>query len=65
MFDEMGKSIDAVTVSTPDHVHAVASALAMRLGKHCYTEKPLTHSLYEARRLGEIAREIVSMESPK
>lgn len=57
MFDEMGKSIDAVTVSTPDHVHAVASALAMRLGKHCFTQKPLTHSLFEARRLGEIARE--------
>jgi predicted dehydrogenase len=58
MFDEMGKSIDAVTVSTPDHVHAVASAMAMRLGKHCFTQKPLTHSLYEARRLGEIAREM-------
>jgi predicted dehydrogenase len=57
MFDEMGKSIDAVTVSTPDHTHAAASALAMRLGKHCFTQKPLTHSIYEARRLGEIARE--------
>jgi predicted dehydrogenase len=58
MFDEMGKSIDAVTVSTPDHVHAVASAMAMRLGKHCFTQKPMTHSLYEARRLQEIAREM-------
>ncbi|HLJ95049.1 MAG TPA: Gfo/Idh/MocA family oxidoreductase [Gemmataceae bacterium] len=58
MFDDMGKSIDAVTVSTPDHVHAVASALAMRLGKHCFTQKPLSHSLYEARRLGEIATEM-------
>ncbi len=58
MFDTLGKSIDAVTVSTPDHVHAVASAMAMRLGKHCFTQKPLTHSLYEARRLGEIAREM-------
>jgi predicted dehydrogenase len=58
MFDEMGKSIDAVTVSTPDHTHAVASAMAMRLGKHCFTQKPLTHSLYEARRLAEIAREM-------
>src|SRR5437899_1521029 len=58
MFDEMGKEIDAVTVSTPDHVHAVASAMAMRLGKHCFTQKPLTHSLHEARRLGEIAREM-------
>jgi predicted dehydrogenase len=58
MFDEMGKSIDAVTVSTPDHVHAVASAMAMRLGKHCFTQKPMTHSIYEARRLAEIAREM-------
>ncbi len=58
MLDEMGKGIDAVTVSTPDHTHAVASAAAMRLGKHCFTQKPLTHSLFEARKLGEIAREM-------
>jgi predicted dehydrogenase len=58
MFDAMGKQIDAVTVSTPDHVHAAASAMAMRLGKHCFTQKPLTHTLYEARRLAEIAREM-------
>jgi predicted dehydrogenase len=58
MFDELGKSIDAVTVSTPDHTHAAASALAMRLGKHCFTQKPLTRTIYEARRLGEIAREM-------
>jgi predicted dehydrogenase len=58
MLDEMGKSIDAVTVSTPDHCHAVASAMAMKMGKHCFTQKPLTHTIYEARRLGEIAREM-------
>jgi predicted dehydrogenase len=58
MFDELHKRIDAVTVSTPDHTHAVATAMAMKLGKHCYTQKPLTHSIYEARRLGEIAREM-------
>src|SRR5262249_2625229 len=58
MLDEMAKSIDAVTVSTPDHSHAPASALAMRAGQHCSTQKPLTHTLYEARRLGEIAREM-------
>jgi predicted dehydrogenase len=58
MLDEMGKSIDAVTVSTPDHHHAPAAAMAMRLGKHCFCQKPLTHTIYEARRLGEIAREM-------
>ncbi|MGY8767169.1 MAG: Gfo/Idh/MocA family protein [Pirellulales bacterium] len=57
MLEEMDKDIDAVTVSTPDHSHAPASAMAMKLGKHCFTQKPLTHSIYEARRLGEIARE--------
>jgi predicted dehydrogenase len=55
MFDEMGKSIDAVTVSTPDHHHALAASLAMSEGKHCFCQKPLTHSLYEARYLGELA----------
>lgn len=58
MLDEMGKSVDAVTVSTPDHTHAPAAAMAMRMGKHCFCQKPLTHTIYEARRLGEIAREM-------
>jgi predicted dehydrogenase len=57
MLEEMSQSIDAVTVSTPDHTHAAAAALAMRLGKHCFCQKPLTHTLHEARTLGEIARE--------
>lgn len=57
LFDEMGKDIDAVTVSTPDHTHAVATAMAIKMGKHCYTQKPLTHTIDEARRLGELARE--------
>lgn len=47
---------DAVTVSTPDHHHAVAAARAMKLGKHAYVQKPLTHSVWEARQLTEIAR---------
>jgi predicted dehydrogenase len=50
------KEVDAVMVSTPDHTHAVASMMAMKLGKHVCTEKPLTHSVYEARALGEAAK---------
>src|SRR5690606_6196425 len=49
--------IDAVTVSTPDHMHAPATVRAMQLGKHVFTQKPLTHSVYEARRMAEIAAE--------
>ncbi|MDP6445291.1 MAG: Gfo/Idh/MocA family oxidoreductase [Pirellulaceae bacterium] len=57
MFEKVGKSIDAVTVSTPDHNHAPATSLALKAGKACFTQKPMTHSIYEARRLGELARE--------
>ncbi|MFO0790845.1 MAG: Gfo/Idh/MocA family oxidoreductase [Pirellulales bacterium] len=57
MLDKMGDKIDAVTVSIPDHNHAVAACKAMKLGKHVYCQKPLTHSIWEARRMGEIARE--------
>ncbi|MBN2473876.1 MAG: Gfo/Idh/MocA family oxidoreductase [Pirellulales bacterium] len=57
MLEEMEKSIDAVTVSTPDHVHAPAALMAMRMGKHCFCQKPLTHSIYEARLMGQVARE--------
>jgi predicted dehydrogenase len=57
MLDEMGSSIDAVTVSTPDHTHGPASVMAMKLGKHCFTQKPLTHSVYEARVMAQVARE--------
>ncbi len=51
------KDIDAVVVATPDHFHAVASLAAIQLGKHVYCEKPLTHSLHEARLLRKAARE--------
>jgi predicted dehydrogenase len=57
MLEEMEDGIDAVTVSTPDHTHAPAAAMAMKMGKHCFCQKPLTHSIWEARRLGEIARD--------
>ena len=50
-------SIDAVTVSTPDHTTPRPPRWRMQMGKHCYCQKPLTHSVYEARQLGEIARE--------
>jgi predicted dehydrogenase len=57
LLDEVGKSIDAVTVSTPDHMHAVIASAAMSLGKHVYVQKPLTHDVYEARRLRALAKE--------
>jgi len=57
MLDEMQNKIDAVVIGTPDHTHAVAGVTAMKLGKHCYCEKPLTHSVYEARVMADVARE--------
>jgi len=53
---EKEPGLDAVMVSTPDHCHTVAAVAAMRLGKHVYVEKPLTHSISEARLLAETAR---------
>ena len=52
---ETEKSIDAVTVGTPDHIHAPASVMAMKLGKHVYCEKPLAHSIHEVRLMAETA----------
>ncbi len=49
------KSIEAVCVSTPDHLHAPIGTAAMKLGKHLYSEKPLSHSIYEARTMRELA----------
>ncbi|MCS7224545.1 MAG: Gfo/Idh/MocA family oxidoreductase [Armatimonadetes bacterium] len=49
MLGEMGKDLDAVIVATADHTHAVASVPAMKMGLHCYCEKPLTYDIYEAR----------------
>jgi hypothetical protein len=57
MFDELGKGIDAVTISTPDHFHGYAASHAMRLGKHVYCQKPLAQTIYEARYLRDLARE--------
>jgi predicted dehydrogenase len=58
MLDEMGKRIDAVTVSTADHNHAPASLMAMRMGKHCFCQKPLTRTIYEARLMATVAQEM-------
>jgi predicted dehydrogenase len=57
MLHDMDNQIDAVVVSTPNHVHAPASVMAMKMGKHCYCEKPLTHSVHEARTVARIAAE--------
>ena len=54
---EQQKDIDAVVIGTPDHLHAVVAMTAIQLGKHVYCEKPLTHSIYEARALAKAARE--------
>jgi predicted dehydrogenase len=57
MFDEMGKEIDACTISTPDHTHAVATMHAIKMGKHVYCQKPLTHDVFEARQIRLAAAE--------
>jgi predicted dehydrogenase len=56
MLDKESKNIDAVSVSTADHTHAVAAMAAMQRGKHVYVQKPLTHDIYEARMLTEAAK---------
>lgn len=54
---ETQKDIDAVMIATPDHHHAVISIMAMKMGKHVHCQKPLTHSVYEARMMAKVAKE--------
>ncbi|MBS0265268.1 MAG: Gfo/Idh/MocA family oxidoreductase [Planctomycetes bacterium] len=56
MIDKEARHIDAVSVGTPDHTHAVATMAAIRAGKHVYCQKPLTHTLHECRVVTEAAR---------
>jgi predicted dehydrogenase len=56
MLEKMGKEIDGVLVSTPDHTHFVAALSSMQLGKHIYVEKPLVHNIWEARTLKKAAQ---------
>ena len=55
MFEKEDKNIDAVLISTPDHMHGVMALEAMKRGMHVYCEKPLTHDIYEARILTRAA----------
>ena len=57
MLDSLGDKVDIVTVSTPDHNHAAAAIKAMRMKKHVYCQKPLTWSIFEARKMREVAAE--------
>jgi predicted dehydrogenase len=57
MLEKENKRIDAVVVATPDHMHAVATMMAIKMGKHVYCEKPLAHDIYEVRKVTEAARE--------
>lgn len=54
---EKEKAVDAILCATPDHAHAVVSIAAMKAGKHIYCEKPLTHSVWEARQVARVAKE--------
>ena len=58
LFDEMEKSIDAATISTPDHMHATQALMAMRMKKHVYVQKPLARTMYECRLMAKVAKEM-------
>ncbi len=58
MFDRIGKDIDAVTISTPDHHHGLAAIHAMQMGKHVFCQKPLVQTVSEARMVRALAKEM-------
>ena len=57
MFDQMGDKFDAVTISTPDHLHGMIAARALSMGKHVYCQKPLCQTVFEARELRRLTKE--------
>lgn len=57
MLEKENKNIDAVVIGAPDHIHAPAAIMAMKMGKHVYCEKPMAHTIYEARRMTQVAKE--------
>src|SRR5271157_128497 len=57
LLDKMGRDIDAVTISIPDHNHGVAAIRAMKMGKHCFCQKPLVQTVSEARIVRQLAKE--------
>ncbi len=57
MLEREERNIDAITVSTPDHMHAAIAVNAMKLGLHCYVQKPLVRTIWEAKRFDDVARE--------
>jgi len=57
LLDQEGKNLDSANVSTPDHMHAPIAASALQLGIHIYCQKPMTHDVYEVRRMMKIARQ--------
>jgi len=57
MLDKEEKNIEAVTIGTPDHIHAPAAIRAMKMGKHVYCEKPMAHTVWEAREMTKVAKQ--------